>query len=447
MVWPRKLRLLVLVFIALARKYTRFLTLGFLSGLVISLVFWKTMPFISSRGLASMERVGIVGEFTPTTLPLAIQQRISEGLTSLATNGEPQPALAVAWEATNSGKTFVFHLRDDARWHNGKLVEAKDINYNIRGVVFIPQEPTTLTAHLQYPYSPFPSLVAKPIFLPGLRGVGKYRVSGINLQGDSVRSLRLYPTTRDAGKPYEYRFYRTEAQAFLAFQLGEVDVLEDVSSVGPLASWGKISVEESVRYNRMVSLYFNLKDPLLAQKPLRQALAYAVPELPYEPALSPIGKTSWSFNDRVRNYIYDLAQAKKLLSSAKLATESSSLTISTFSPYLEVTQTIANSWSAFGVRTNVKVENAISRDFQILLSASDLPPDPDQYPLWHSTQTQTNLTGYANVKIDKLLEDGRQELDPAKREKIYEDFQRRLVEDAPAVFLYYPTTYTIRRGK
>ena len=48
-------------------------------------------------------------------------------------------------------------------------------------------------------------------------------------------------------------------------------------------------------------------------------------------------------------------------------------------------------------------------------------------------------------KIDKLLESGRKESDQEKREKIYFDFQRYLVEDAPAVFLFHPTTYTISR--
>ena len=115
---------------------------------------------------------------------------------------------------------------------------------------------------------------------------------------------------------------------------------------------------------------------------------------------------------------------------------------------METAQAIADSWTALGIHTQVRVENSVPSSFQVLLAAQELPPDPDQYPFWHSTQTQTNVTGYdTNVKIDKLLEDGRQELDQEQRKKIYADFQRRLVEDVPAVFLYYPQTYTVRRGK
>jgi len=76
--------------------------------------------------------------------------------------------------------------------------------------------------------------------------------------------------------------------------------------------------------------------------------------------------------------------------------------------------------------------------------AQEIPPDPDQHALWHSTQP-TNLTHYSDLKVDKLLEDGRQISDQARRREIYQDFQRFLVEDSPAIFLSHPVTYTITR--
>ena len=79
------------------------------------------------------------------------------------------------------------------------------------------------------------------------------------------------------------------------------------------------------------------------------------------------------------------------------------------------------------------------------MATVDIPKDPDQYSLWHSTQTSTNVSRLANPRIDKLLEDGRIELDQETRKKIYLDFQRFLVEEVPAVFLYHPEYYTIKR--
>ena len=169
--------------------------------------------------------------------------------------------------------------------------------------------------------------------------------------------------------------------------------------------------------------------------------------MPQQRAGGPISKTSWAYTENVKKYTYDPVQAKKLLKDSPIASSSSELILSTFPAYLDTAQAIASAWNAQGIHTTVKVENTLIPNFQVFLSAQDLPPDPDQYPLWHSTQTVTNITGYINVKIDKLLEDGRQELDYVKRTKIYTDFQRRLVEDVPAAFLYYPTVYTVTRGK
>jgi peptide/nickel transport system substrate-binding protein len=93
----------------------------------------------------------------------------------------------------------------------------------------------------------------------------------------------------------------------------------------------------------------------------------------------------------------------------------------------------------------LQVISQIPSDYQAFLAIFDIPDDPDQYSMWHSTQTATNITHYQNPRIDKLLEDGRSEINIDARKKIYFDFQRFLVEDSPAAFLYYPTTYSIGR--
>ncbi len=443
---PRSIRLFYLIAIELARKYTRSLVLGFCVGLFLSFLFWKLYPVVITPLIHHVDRVGIIGDFTPSNLPQSIQELISGGLTALTPDGSAKPALASSWEATNSGKTYIFTLRRDLTWHTGRAVTSHDINYNIRGVTLIPTGDDTLTAYLQYPYSPFPTLISKPIFMPGLKGFGPYEVSGISLQGDSVKSLQLTPVNLAGSSPKDYVFYQTEAQAITAFKLGEVNALEELSTSSGLTNWRNVSIERNTKYNRIVTLFFNMHDPKLEDKNIRQGLAYGVPDLSYERARSPLSKTSWAYTTtNVRQYDYDPVQAKKLIGHTEIATTSAQLTLSTFSQYLDVAQSIAASWTSLGINTKVQVENDVPSTYQVLLSAQDVPPDPDQYLFWHSTQSQTNVTGYVNVKIDKLLEDGRQELDQTKRKVIYADLQRRLVEDTPAVFLYYPTTYTVTR--
>ena len=443
----RRTRYWYLLISELGRTYKTALSVGLVVGLTASFLFWRVYPLLRARFSSSTERIGVVGGFTPSPLPAEVQESISQGLTRIAPDGSPQSALATSWEATDSGKTYVFTLKEDVAWQSGKELLAEDVNYNIRSVTFTAMGDHTLRATLENAYSPFPTLVAKPMFLPGLRGVGAYRVGRIQLKGDHVVYMRLLPAVDTRLPPKEYRFYRTEATLIEGYKMGDVDILEDVSRAAPLGNWGSLRVAEEIHYNRVVTLFFNLNNQLLAEKNIRQGLAYAIPEFGEERAFSPISKTSWAYTDHVKKFGYDLDEAETLLTGAGIATASAELTITTFAPYLERAQAIANSWTALGVKTAVKVENVVPQEYQVLLPAQELPPDPDQYPFWHSTQTQTNITGYVNVKIDKLLEDGRQIQDIEERKTIYGDFQRRLVEDAPAIFLYYPKTYTIRRGK
>ncbi len=442
----RRSRFLILVTREISKKYSLPLAIGFFLGLVGMVGLRGILPRFAHELTQPMVRVGMVGDVTPATLPIGIQELISSGLTRLAPDGTLEPELATKWEATDSGRTYDFTIRENARWHAGAPVEAKDINYNIQGVTFTVTGLYAIRATLKEPFAPFLTLVTKPILQTGLKGFDQYQVTSVRLKGDAVQYLRLEPVADKAKPSREYRFYRTEAAAVTAFELGDIDVLEDLSSGDALASWTNASVSASPRYDRVVALYFNTKEPVLAEKGVRQAMAYAVPDLGFERAYSPIAKSSWAYSNDIKKYDYNLTQAKKLLAGAKVASESARLTITTFSQFVDVAQKIASSWSDIGIPTSVQIVNEIG-SFQVLLSAQPIPPDPDQYPLWHSTQSSTNLTGYVNVKIDKLLEDGRKELDPAARKKIYADFAKRLVEDAPAAFLYYPTTYTVTRKK
>jgi oligopeptide transport system substrate-binding protein len=52
---------------------------------------------------------------------------IFEGLTDYDPQTlAPVPAVATRWESSDEGRTWTFHLREDARWSNGETVTAKD---------------------------------------------------------------------------------------------------------------------------------------------------------------------------------------------------------------------------------------------------------------------------------------------------------------------------------
>ena len=58
-----------------------------------------------------------------------------DGLATYGMDGLPVPSLATHWEISDDLRTFTFHLRDDARWTNGRAVTAYDVAYSAIRVV------------------------------------------------------------------------------------------------------------------------------------------------------------------------------------------------------------------------------------------------------------------------------------------------------------------------
>lgn len=63
-------------------------------------------------------------------------------LVSFTPELELQPDLAERWEVTDGGKTYVFSLRDNAKFHDGKPVRAADVKYSLERAA----NPATLSA-------------------------------------------------------------------------------------------------------------------------------------------------------------------------------------------------------------------------------------------------------------------------------------------------------------
>lgn len=81
------------------------------------------------------------------------------------------------------------------------------------------------------------------------------------------------------------------------------------------------------------------------------------------------------------------------------------------------------------------------KDFDCAVLGWNISPDPDQFTIFHSSQTgerQFNFVSFKDAQVDKLLEQGRVTFDHQKRIAIYRAFHRRLAELQPYAFLYAP---------
>ena len=418
-----------------------------MSSILLGVVIFFLLRFlIPALNFNESQRIGITGRYTISNLPTPILRLIGDGLTKLDSEGNVIPDLASSWETTDKGKTWIFTLKDDVYWQDGEKVTSDTINYQFSDVSVEKPDERTLVFKLENTYSAFPSVVSNPTFKSGLLGTGAWEVEDISLNGSIVEQISI--SSKDKASLI-YKFYPTEESAKTAFQLGEVDRVDDLFNISPFDTWKKVDILSAPNYGEFVAVFFNTKDTTLAEKEMRQALAYAIDKskLKGERSIGPIALDSWAYNPQVKQYNYDPAKAKEMIDNYKKTSGQSEIIINLSTPslLLPTAEIIAENWRVVGINVNLQVVTITPTDYQAFLAILDIPEDPDQYSLWHSTQTATNITHYENVRIDKLLEDGRGEIDSAARKKIYIDFQRFLVEDSPAAFLYYPITYSVCR--
>ncbi|WP_200884388.1 peptide-binding protein [Methylotenera sp. G11] len=220
--------------------------------------------------------------------------------------------------------------------------------------------------------------------------------------------------------------------------------------------------------NSYTYMGFNLKHKPFDDVRVRRAINYAIDKQeiidgvylglginiasPYKPG------TRWS-NPALTPYPYDPAKARQLLKEAGFSdTDGDGILDRDGKPFafeIITNQNKEREKSAVLIQRRLKdigidvkiraIEWAsfISRfiktgDFDVVVLGWGLGLDPDQFNIWHSSQQapgQFNFIGYHNPAVDQLLEQGRLELNPDKRMKIYHEFARVLLEDSPIVYL------------
>ncbi len=220
--------------------------------------------------------------------------------------------------------------------------------------------------------------------------------------------------------------------------------------------------------NGYTYLGFNLRKAPFNNIKVRKALNYAIDKeevikgvllgfgesisSPYKPG------TRWN-NPDLKPYPYNPSKALKLLSDAGYTKNNKGILLKDGKPLKfeiitnqnkqrEMTAVlIQRRLQEIGIEVSIRViewASFVNRfiktgDFDVVVLGWSLSLDPDQYNIWHSSQQgpgQFNFLGYSNKNVDKLLEVGRKELNILKREKIYHEFSKYLLEDSPIVYLY-----------
>lgn len=421
------------------RKFIFLVTLSILVFVLITYYFFiKNVDFF-----ASLISEGVVGTYTEENLPKVVTNLLSKSLIKVDKSGLPQPDLASGFEANKEASKYILTLKQGEYWLDGSVIKAQDFDITIPDVKVHILNDQKISLELADSFSPLPILLNKPVFKRGsLIGTGPYFIDKIEKNQIFIKKITLKSSKKNLPKVI-IRFYPNEKIAKNALSIGEVSSLIGLSDVSDLVGQKPFKSASAVNYTRLVTIFYNTKDAILSDRNFRLALSFAAPSIKQEvEAKTSIPPISWAFNADVKDFLDNPDQARVYFNKVKQGKDST-ITLTVTTTLQDVGQKIVNEWTKNGIKAVMRVESGIPQNFQALLIAQDIPIDPDQYSLWHSTQNKTNISQYNSLnqyspRIDKDLEDGRKATDIEVRKAKYQDMQKVLLDDAPATFLYFP---------
>ncbi len=277
-----------------------------------------------------------------------------------------------------------------------------------------------------------------------------------------------------------YKIVPDQNSLVLALQSGEIDYgavpSTDIQTVRGWVDSKNMRVEEGLDLS-YTYIGYNLKNPLFADKRVRQALTSAINrdeivkfvlEGEGEVADVPESPLSWAYNDSVSKFPYDPAKSLQLLKEAgwekaadgKLKNAKGevfkfSLQTSAGNKAREdIINIVKDQLLVLGIEVNIEaiefqalVEKlTTSRKYDAIVIGWGLGAFPDLYDIFHSDNSAEgsyNFVFYKNPKVDSLITQARQTPDKTKYKELYAQIYKQISEDQPYTFLYYPKTHYV----
>jgi len=406
------------------------------------------------------------------------------------------PGVAESWEIPDP-QNYIFHVRHGIRFHDGRPLSARDVKwtldtmrngslmtlkgaaYKLVDAVETPDD-FTVRVHLKEPFAPLLWNLAGGAFgvVPygsdkdfnrAPIGSGPFRF--ISLSPDSEVVLeRNDGYWGEHARIQRLRFNIVPDTTTRALELrkGSADIA--VTSLTPDIV-NTLKRESNLRIieqpgSSLQYLAFNLRDPILKDVRVRQALAYTIdrgPILHYifgdlgRLADSLLPPEHWAYNGQVARYPHDPAKANELLDVAgyapgkdgvrfhltmKISTaeESTRLLAAVLQQQLKQVG-IALDLRSFEFATFFS--DVIKGEFQLysLRWVGYSNQDPDIFEdVFYSASfppKRDNRGYYSNPRLDRLIDEGRRTTDQQKRKQIYDEVQRIVAEELPYINLWY----------
>jgi peptide/nickel transport system substrate-binding protein len=404
-----------------------------------------------------------------------------------------KPALADSWEVPDP-QTYIFHLHHGVKFHDGRALTSRDVKWTFdsilqgkirttKSAVYRPvdhidaPDDYTVVFHLKEPFAtllwnlsdgamgivPYGStneITQHPI------GSGPFRFVSAE-QDKEVIIERNDDYWGERAKIQRIRFAVVPDDTTRALELrkGSADVESNALPFDTVVALQREPDLVTLRGPGTVLAYmaFNLRDPILKDVRVRQAIAYAInrpPILKYlgrgfeRPAYSVLPPESWAYDGNVPHYDYDPAKARELLDQAgyplvngvrfhltmKTSTEGSTRVLAAVLQQQLHEVGIALDIRSFEFATFLS--DVIHGSFQLYsLRWIGGNEDPDIFEyVFHSSKFAPNGANrgyYFNPKVDSLINQARSELDQNVRRQLYAQVQQILAQDLPYINLWY----------
>ena len=441
---------------------------------------------------------------------------ITDGLTAVNEKGKTAPAIAKSWDVSDDGKTYTFHLRN-AKWSNGDKVTANDFVYSWRKIIknagnyaymlggggasvknadalmelganatdeqmatlgVTAKDDQTLVVELENKVPYFTDLMAFPCYFPqnekfvekcgknyGTKpeytlSNGAYKMTKW-VKGNKAtftKNDKYYDAKTVATKNLEMYLVQDPKTAAQNFDNGKVDYATINSTL--VDKYKGKDTFTTFNEGYLFYLQLNFKNDTVANKNVREALAYAINRkdlcenvlkdgskgatgfIPSQLSTSPAGK---DFRDDADKYVsYDQKKAQEYLDAAKKELGTDTITIDLLygtdeSPMDTMAEYLQGSFSKLkGLKVNmvatVKKDRIYNREangnFQVVCTrwGPDYA-DPTTYLNLALTDNSNNYGKYANAKFDALMEQIQKESDLTKRWDLMIQAEKVMMED------------------
>lgn len=450
----------------------------------------------------------------------SVMLALFEGLTTLnAQTMAIQPGVAKSWDVSDDSLTYTFYLDPKARWSNGDPVTSGDFLFSIQRILspglgapyaymlypvrgaeaynksetkdfssvgIRAPDPATLIVELAAPTPYFLGLLAHntwwPVHPPTIlqhggmtERISKWTKPG-NFVGNGPYALESWklnhgitakknPYYRDAENAELNRIHflpiemQTEERAFRAGYL-------HITSSVPVhrIDWYKEHLPEQLRIDTALGTYYymlNTKNGPLADKRVRQALAYAINREQITGHILRAGQVpayhftppqAGGYNTEARlPYHPDLA--RKLLSEAGFADgvgfPEFELLYNTSESHRTIAEAIQQMWKTeLGIQVTLHnqewkayLSTRQQGDFDILRAAwyGDYD-DPNTFLDLGTSDNGNNHSGWGHENYDKLIAQAAREPRVAERMQLFQQAEEILLEEMPYIPLYFYVT-------